>query len=148
MTFSYKKLLQDNAVKESDLPESIQQAINTLHELEYDLDDEDTDQEIAAIKQDLGKLDKEICTLIVEQLDDESDEDWTPNEGLVSGPPAQEIKRNLVHTIWQAGLRVVKIAELKKHGYPVPAGSKWNEKVGEYTLKKNLYEETVHICKA
>jgi hypothetical protein len=137
MTFAYQKMLRDNAVKESGLPQSIREAINALHELEYDLDDDSDDNEIVAIQADLKKLDREICQLIVEELDEESDEDM----------PVVEIKAGILHNIYSGGIKKISVAQLKKAGYPVPAGSRWNEKVGEYTIKKNLYEEYALISR-
>ncbi len=139
MIFNYQQMMRDNSVKESELPEEIRQSINALHELDYDLEEdfEEADSEMRAIKEDLRNLDREICQLIKEELDNESEEDL----------PAAEIKAGIIHEIYQSGLKAVKVAHLKKAGYPVPTASKWTEKTGEYTLRKNMYEETVHISK-
>jgi hypothetical protein len=136
MKFSYPSLLAENGIAQSQLPTEIQAALTQLHLLEYELSEEEDDAEIAALRKELRDLDKQICQLIEEEYDQEADEDR----------PADEVRKSVLADLYQTGLRQVKLSHLKKL-IPLPAESKWIERVGDYTLTKRKFEDVVHLAK-
>jgi hypothetical protein len=137
MKLSYAQFLADNNIPESELPEHITAAIAKLHELEYDLEDSDIDQEVAQITAELRTIDRQITKAIEDWFDDESSEDL----------PAETIKGEILQQFYQAGLRKLTAAQLAKAGYQVQKGNKWAEKVGGYRLEKTLYNDFIQLSK-
>ncbi len=135
--YQYEKLLQSNQISASDLPSQIKEAIQKLHELDYDLDEETDDAEIKDLTNQIKELDRELVDAIAEWADDEAEDDL----------PADKIKLNILHSLYQANTHRIGLKHLRASGYHFPAASKWVEEIGGFRLKKNLYEDFATLTK-
>lgn len=135
--YQYQKLLKTNQISDAELPAQIREAIQKLHELDYDLDEETDDAEIKDLTNQIKELDRELVDAITEWADDEVEEDL----------PAEKVKSNILQSLYVAKTHRIGLKHLRASGYNYPAASKWTEEIGGFRLKKNLYDDFATLTK-
>ncbi|MEY5049400.1 MAG: hypothetical protein RLZZ175_2759 [Bacteroidota bacterium] len=119
LDIKYKKLIQANKIKVSELPNEVKQAITKLEDLIDEWDDEtEGSEEQINLGKEILTLDKSICKLI-EDFDEESE--------------IEDEKEAILEYFFDANVKKISKEMLKAKGYPVDdIGT--GETVGDYKL--------------
>lgn len=136
----HEKLIDTNGIAESQLPTPIQTMIKKFEALNRDLveaENDDDEREEVKISRQLKSLSKDIAGLIKDHLDDESEDDLSPDE----------LRLAILDEMVSEGKTQTTSKELANKGYP--GASRWgmtiDQRVGnKYRLVKRI-NQPLHI---
>ena len=144
--YKHQRLLHENAVDLTAIPEPVQRMITQFADNQFDLDESIEESgdphdtaastgEILRLRDELRELDRTLYRSIKEFIDHEVDE---PLEGA-------ELKEAILADFVKQGLTSPKVSQLRQAGYPLTNMVKINERAGNYRLTKGRYDASCKI---
>lgn len=127
MALKYKSILAKAQVSEASLPNEIKEVIEQLSKIQTELEDVQDEGNVELVKQlavQVNDLDTEICDLLADEFDDETEEDDSE----------AEIKENILKSLVKSGITEVSAKKLAEYGYPSTDQIGTGEKVGKFRL--------------
>lgn len=134
--YRHQKLLAENPLEVSQIPEELQTMLADFRENQYDLKDESLeDDEIKGLQKALRDLDIRLYHELKSLVDQEFTEDLSEIE----------VKESILDDLSAKQVFQIKPTALVKLGYPLKNKVRINEKVGKYRIVKRRYDTQVRI---